>query len=315
LSDTVIEEREQLVGQLLHLGELDRRKLFFHYASLRAYLVAEHGMEEWVAERRIRAARLVRRFPQLVRGLESGKLNLSLLELAQGCAHREGLDDEEFLQLVDAISGQSCQRARREMAARYPQTSELPRDRVRPLTETHSEIRFVAPHELLDQLEEIRGLLAHSHPGITMAELVSVLAREYRERHHPEARARRAWERAERKKEAAFSPSDPVDSPTSTRVEPEAGARVGRTESREPRAFPDSIIYELIRLHGFRCSYLDPRTHKRCGSERGIEADHVIPWAYGGKTELSNARLMCRQHHSRVSFLVFGERRKWVPRS
>src|SRR5690242_7789980 len=93
----VIGERENLVIQLEHIIELERRKLYLHYPSLWSYLVQECGLEEWQAERRIRGARILKRFPHLKSELESGKLNLSLLEIAQGCASREGLDDEGFL--------------------------------------------------------------------------------------------------------------------------------------------------------------------------------------------------------------------------
>src|SRR5688572_7182110 len=82
--DLIIEEREKLVLQLEHITELDRRKLFFHYDSLRSYLVSEHGLEEWRAERLIRTARILKRFPDLKSKLESGQLNLTLLEIASG---------------------------------------------------------------------------------------------------------------------------------------------------------------------------------------------------------------------------------------
>src|SRR4051812_23346911 len=89
--DLVMDEREKLVHQLECIAELDRRKLFFHHASLRAFLVSEHGLEESCVDRRIRAARCLKRFPDLKGMLESGKFNLTLLELAQGCARREKL--------------------------------------------------------------------------------------------------------------------------------------------------------------------------------------------------------------------------------
>lgn len=200
--DLCIEERERLATQLEYIAELDRRKLFFHYSSLRSCLVEEYGMEEWNVERKIRAARLLKRFPEIKNGLQSGKLNLTLLELAMGCAHREKLSDTEITEIISAISGQSCRAATREIASRYPQTTELPKDRIRPLNADYSEVRFVASHELLEKLEEIRGLLAHSHPkGLPMGELIDILATEYRERHHPEEKAKRAKEREMRKSE------------------------------------------------------------------------------------------------------------------
>ena len=82
LRDSLIEERERLVFQLKHLAELERRKLFLHYQSLWHYLTRELGLEESSAYRRIQAARLLVKFPEIESSLESGRLNLSLLSMA-----------------------------------------------------------------------------------------------------------------------------------------------------------------------------------------------------------------------------------------
>src|ERR1700722_10026064 len=114
LQDLLIESQEKLLLELEFICEMDRRKLFLHHDSLRSYLVHEHGMEEWQAERKIRAARMLRRFPELRRKLGSGKMNLSLLELAMGCAHREKLSDPELWDLIEEISGLSVRSAKKE---------------------------------------------------------------------------------------------------------------------------------------------------------------------------------------------------------
>jgi 5-methylcytosine-specific restriction endonuclease McrA len=295
--DLVAETRERLVDELAYIGEMDRRKLFFERASLRTYLVAEHGLDEYSADRKIRAARLLKRIPSLTEKLKSGALNISLLEDAMGCAHREKLSDPELEELCHTLSGMSCAAAKREIASRYPETTVLPRDQIRPITANFSEVRFVASHELLDQLEEIRGLLAHSHPGASLAEILGILATEYRERHHPEEKLKRAEERRASKE----SPTDLDDLPALPRKE-------------EGRAPSPALIRELIRAQGYRCSYNDPRTHKRCNSTHALEIDHRKPWSHGGKTELSNLRFLCAQHHARVSFLTFGDRARFARR-
>jgi hypothetical protein len=301
-SDLVIEEQGNLMAQLEHIAELDRRKLFFEYPSLRAYLVYEKGLDEWNAERRIRAARALRRLPALNALLESGKLNLSLLELGLGCVHREQLSDEATMDLLRAISGLSCARAKRHIAANYPSTYDLPKDRVTPLNAEYSEVRFAAHQKLLDQLEEVRGLLAHSHPGMTFSGLFEELVSEYRLRHHPVEKAKRAW--ARRKREKKGIPSEPVESPTATRAE---APEIERRRPTQP------IIHALVR-EGYRCSYVDPVTQKLCLSRHGLEIDHRQSWSRNGKTELRNLRFLCKGHHSRVSFLEFGESVKYRDR-
>ena len=175
--DLLFEKRERLVLELTYIEEMDRRKLFFHYSSIWAFLVEEMGMEESEAERKIRAARLIRRFPELKEKLESGALNMTLLLLAQGVAHREKLSDPDYRIVFSSISGMSSRNAARELAALYPRPqSEMPRDQVKPLDENCSEVRFVASEDLLTQLQEIRDLLASSHPQLTWAELLQILA-------------------------------------------------------------------------------------------------------------------------------------------
>lgn len=297
--DILIEEREKLVLQLEYISELDRRKLFFEYSSLWAYLVSERGMEESSAERKIRAARLLIRFPELKALLESGNLNLSLLELALGCAHREKLSDPELLEVLIAIAGMSCRKAKREIASRFPLSSEeLPHDRIRPLTDELLEVSFVAKQELLDKLDEVRGLLAQTqqHP-MTMQVLIDILATEFIQRHSPVEKAKRAEEREKKKKE-----NEKTEPPSSPKVQLQ-------TESRTPT---QAILNELIKRNGYQCSYVDAKTQQRCSSKFALQTHHIIPWSAGGRTELSNMMLICRSHHARISFLEFGESSQYV---
>ncbi len=283
--DAVIDEQLSLASQIEHIAELDRRKLFYQYSSLRALLIHEFNLEEGAAERKIRAARLLIKFPEILPELRVGKLNLSLLELVMGCAHRETLGGVEISELLIAVSGLTVNAARRKVASLYPQgLDDLPHDRIKPLTDDLSEVSFVASQELLDQLDEIKGLLAHSHPGIKMSGLIKILADEYRKRHHPEVKTK--------------SSTKPVDSPTATWVP-------GRVPSQP-------MIRALIRRDGYKCSYVDPKSGKACDSKFALQIDHRVPWATGGKTVLSNLRYLCRGHHARVSFLQFGESARFL---
>ena len=335
--ENVISEQELLSENLAYIAELDRRKLFYHHPSLRSYLVAEFGMAESVAEHRIRAARLIHRLPWVLEKMESGKLSITHIELALGCAFREKLGNEDLSELLQSLCGISTDAAKREIATRYPQTAPIMKDRVRELTAELSEVRFVAPNELLEKLEEVRGLLAETHPYLSMADLIDVLATDYCERHHPEARARRAQERKEKKAEKmqvsqgapnsidvagitdvpdAMSISEEETNPardeeqslseaTETVAAPRPKIEIDlKVEGRVPSA---EILYAIIRRDGYQCRYDDPKTGKRCTSRFALQVDHIKAWHLGGETKLSNLRYLCRSHHRRVSFLQFGE--------
>ena len=287
---------------------MDRRKLFFHHSSLWTYVVQEYQMEESTAERRIRAARMLKRFPFLKGKLESGQLNLSLLDIAQNCTFREKLSDSESTEILEAISGLSCRAARREIASRYPNSVETPRDQIRVLTPDLSEVRFVANGELIGKLDEIRGLLAHSHPGITMGELIDVLATEYRKRHHPEESALRAEERETRRTKTKAARSGVIESPSTSKV---IASEVPSSSGVEKRVPSQSQFHALTRAEGYQCSYIDPVTKQPCNSRYGLEVDHVQAFALGGKTELNNLRFLCANHHRRISFLQFGDHMRY----
>ena len=96
-------------------------------------------MAEAVAEHRIRAARLIHRLPWVSGKIESGKLSITHLELALGCAFREKLGNEDLSLLLESLCGISTEAAKREIATRYPQTAPIVKGRIRELTADLSE--------------------------------------------------------------------------------------------------------------------------------------------------------------------------------
>jgi 5-methylcytosine-specific restriction endonuclease McrA len=313
--DVIIESQERLVLELDHFIELDRRKLFASHSSLWAYVVHEYGMEERTAERKIWAARMLKRFPELRRLLESGKMNLSLLEIIQGAVHREKPKDLEVSKLLSELSGLSCRAARRELAVRYPQSTELPRDSIRPLNEKNSKIRFIADEELLEMLERARGILAHSHPKGTIGEIFNHVLQDYLKRNDPEERAKRAEVREvqQAQKPTPLLKTPPAPGVISSPWTPKATAHVSLPSAPKvpPRFASQALTHAIIRRDAYRCAYVDPQTGKKCLSIYGLQKDHVQSWSKDGKTELRNLRYLCQGHHRRVSFLEFGESEKY----
>jgi hypothetical protein len=329
--DLVIEERERLVLQLEYILELDRRKLFFGYPSLWGFLIGELKMDRWDAERKIRIARLLRKFPELIENLESGKLNISLLELALNCASREKLSDDEFLEVIHTISGKSLRDAKRRIASLYPHDSDLPKDKIAPISEDLSLVSFVTGQELLDTLDEIRDLLAHAHPHMSLAELFGWVAGDWIKRNHPLEKAKRAEQREAKKREQEKREHEKKGeevkkeepSPAATRVHiqdefevqnQECSSHVessnptqGVHQDKERRTPPQFMIHALTLKEGYQCSFVDARTDKRCQSKRALEIHHRQSWSSGGKTELSNLIWLCNGHHERISYLEFGE--------
>ena len=68
-----------------------------------------------------------------------------------------------------------------------------------------------------------------------------------------------------------------------------------------PKLRRHSIPAEVKRLIWVRdkgcCSYVNPRTGRKCGSRRFLHIDHILPFALGGGAEADNLRLLCAGHN------------------
>lgn len=112
------ENRGSLADVLLHLGEMDARRLHLPaaYPSLFEYCVRELHFSEHEAWARIRAARMVRRFPEAWSFLADGRLHLTAIVLL--APH---LRSYNALELFRAATHRSKAEIQVLLAQRFPQ--------------------------------------------------------------------------------------------------------------------------------------------------------------------------------------------------
>lgn len=66
---------------------------------------------------------------------------------------------------------------------------------------------------------------------------------------------------------------------------------------RDPiRRFDRADKAELLRSAAGRCEH-HRRLDGRCTATESLEADHVHPWRRGGWTQVSNGRILCKNHN------------------
>ena len=101
------------------------------------------------------------------------------------------LDAAGRQKLVEEAAGKSARQVRRMLADLDPELA--PRaDRVRPLGEGRYELKVVIEADCQKGLEQLRGLLSHVDPRMTMGQLVGRIVREALDRHDPSRPPRRA---------------------------------------------------------------------------------------------------------------------------
>ena len=148
--------------------------------------------------------------------------------------------------------------------------------------------------QVLKELEELRGLLAHKLPDASMKDiLVFAIERTLKELR---PKAPKVLKVKENKK--------PFPAPEAKALGP--GSRYISAEVRR------SV---WARERG-RCTFMNPTTGRKCGSKHGLELDHIHPFALGGQTTVENLRLTCRAHNQLAAVHTYGRKKmsRFVPR-
>ena len=154
--------------------------------------------------------------------------------------------------LVEEAAGKSARQVRQMLADLDPELAP-PADRVRPLGDGRYELKAVIDAECQQGLEQLRGLLSHVDPRMTMGQLVGRLVKEGLDRHDPSRpprRARSGSRPADAKATAPPTPTPeqahgrsaaaakhaarPADTAAAPKTDPDAGHHAAPTPEWQP---------------------------------------------------------------------------------
>lgn len=303
----VRQERELLTQVLHHLREIESRRLFssLGFRSLFDYAVKRLKYSEDQAARRISAMRLLKELPEIEQKIESGALTLTNLGMAQTLFRHEQkksvrpekiktvdkneeshcvghLSRSDKLSLLEQLEHKSKRQAEQIVLSQSSDPQMLKPDRIKTVTETKIEIQFVADQTLLNKIEKLKGLLAHSHPQISMAELMTKLCDLGLQQLDPVMK---------KAKKAKSAQADAVNPP--------APARVRDVPKRSH--ISSTVRQEIWFKAKGQC--------QNCGSQHALQIDHIKPVALGGLNEADNLRLLCRPCNQRAAIEMLGQRK------
>jgi HNH endonuclease len=311
LRELAVNDRGVVSDFVACLAEAERRAeviLGEGYPSLFEFCVRDLKLAESTAYKRVKAAKLVQSRPEILDLLSEGSINLSNLCLI--ASHLE-----EHPTLLPQIVGKT-KREVEGLVASFGVPREIP-DRIRPLPpgkppqtavenlffrrddppspqpaqaglppapiegsrcESRMEFRFAAGPRFVDVIGRLRELLWHKHPAGRLEDLLFEAANDFVSRRDPSREPR---------------PSGSQESPP---------------RQRRSRRIPAAVRRAVWRRDAGRCSFSGPAGP--CGESRGLEIDHITPWALGGRSdEPSNLRLLCRAHNQSESVRIFGKNR------
>ncbi len=282
-------EREATVRVLKNFIEIDRRRIFsvLGNGSFKEFVMSRYKFSEDEAWRRINAMKLLREVPEVEEKMESGSISMTHLGVAQSLfkheskKHDRTFTPEEKLEVLEKMENTTTREAQRMAFSMASSPMFETQDKIRPVSSDTVEIKFAAPNELAQKLEKLKGLLAHSHPNITMADLIDKLC----------DLGLKEWDPARKVAKARKSPAAPR----------------AATESEADVTAPAKPSRESISAHLKREVWLrDNSRCRNCGSGHALQIDHCHPVAFGGESTLENLRLLCRSCNQRAAIENLG---------
>jgi 5-methylcytosine-specific restriction endonuclease McrA len=277
------QERAALADMIEHLAEIDRRDIIrdYGYESLYAYCRAKLGYSEGFAYSRIRAARAVLSFPELLDKLRRGELHLDAIVRLHPVLTHENKD-----RVLRQAKGATSRRVWEIVADLGGAPPSRP-DFIRPLARPPSveiippprrmRFEFEADDELVVMVEKLKGLLAHKYPFARLEDVFKESA------------------------QCLLEKLTPARSPKRTLL---------RKSKLPQRRIPAAVKRHVWERDGGRCVYVS-EDGKQCGNTHALQYDHIVPYALGGASDdPTNIRLLCRSHNLRLGRKRFGPRRR-----
>ncbi len=146
--------------------------------------------------------------------------------------------------------------------------------------------------ELWEKYRRACNLSNHSSSGTDVTEMMEMLLDHYLKKHDAAAK--------QSKKEAQCELHNNV-----AKLSP-------RGKKKSPKEQPGRYIPKQVRRDvrlrdNNRCAYVDATTGWRCECERGLQFDHIQPFALGGASHnAQNLRLLCPAHNRLAAENIFG---------
>ena len=315
---------------LIHLIEVDRRKLFLQMAfpSLFEYLTIGIGFSAASAQRRIDAARLMRQIPELGGQIQSGSISLvqiGKIQAASRLLRKRGtvVSIADKKDILNEIQNKTVKETELIIAKKF----DLPiatyeRSVVQKDESIRMEMTF--SKEEMEKIETAKALLSHSLSDGSVKGLILYLSdkvikqksitrvvKTQMPKVKVDIQANTLGVEIDQKYQGAKDKNESFN-----RINVKNGTKTGNVSINE-NSKQENVTSEALNSVGvasltkaqsagtkkfiFRrdlgCQYQDLVTGKKCKSRYFLEVDHIRPKWAGGTDDIANLRALCSAHN------------------
>ena len=311
-------ECEATAHLIAALAELDERRLYLAegFPSLFSYCVRVLHLTEHAAYNRIEVARTARQWPIIFTMIADGSITLTAVRLLSG-----SLTGANHAELLKAATHKTKSEVEELLAARKPQPA-VP-SVVRKLPAPPSAVPSPIAHGDSDLLTPAPALTAPASerespspiPRSRPAVIAPLAPERYRVQMTISRETREKLRRVQELLRHQVPDGDPAvlfDRALTLLLQNLERKKLGLTQSPRParsaghgsRHIPAAVRREVWKRDGGQCTFEGQAG--RCGERGFIEFHHVVPFADGGPSTVTNVQLRCKAHNAYEAEAVFG---------
>lgn len=291
LKSLISKERSILTDVLLHIVEVDRRKLYLSlaYPNLFEYLTKHIGYSNGSAQRRIDAARLSHETPEIVIDLENGSLNLSQVSLLQKAIRQTQVESKTKVtaqaktQVLSELKNKSIAQSEVLISQAFNlQIKESPSIK----HQQNESVRFevTLSKQQWEKIVYMRELLSNSLPHGSWDQVLEYVAEKVILQKDKSLKKRSYSKKMNASAVVQSTKSIKGDVPEM----PFAGS---------VRKHVERSVLRQIFTRDKCCQFEDPKSGKKCDSTWQLSLDHIQPVWAGGANSAKNLRILCANHN------------------
>ena len=236
--------------------------------------------------------------------------------------HEVPISKAEKRDLINKVQGKSGRETEQLLSNTFPLICSE-REKVREINKDKVEIKVILNKESQEKLEALKKLLSHKNPNMSYGELISLLAEMGLNKYDPKRKINKKNYSQSRVRRHDNNPTK-VAASTNARMKPNAEVTTGaerraNTKMIKPQTASEQTtkqkinnnqkylkhsryIPSVVRHHVWmrdqgQCTYICPKTNRRCSSNHLLQIDHIKAFSRGGTNEPDNLRLLCANHN------------------
>ncbi len=315
-------ERKMLHLILIHIQEVDRRKLYAAraFSSLHDYLTKVFGYSSSAAQRRIQTARLMTQVPQLSEKIQNGDVNLSQIGVVmQAIKFKESQTGEKLsAQTKQEIVSEICSKTSEQTQVLVAQKLDIPLQQPEKKVFQKDEscvLTITLTPEQQKNLQRCKELLAaklqqqnKSYTTVNFLDELMLFFLGKKDPLHQNTKNQTLQMKVEKETPSQHDSKSQSQIQTHSQAQTMAQSTIRpQNQTHSPSSLPNNVslpknthkpnLKQQIFQEWSCCQYQDPVSGRRCEQSFQLEMEHLQPRWAGGDDDFSNRTLLCRTHN------------------